>query len=301
MITGVRKAGEITSTPQRTKTHKVNNEEDELMEAENKSDSEMIKEMWSMMKSMKTKTEQACESAEKATQAAEKAATEVQEVKESITGISLNIKEFQDKDKSFEKDMAEVKARLGLGSGQASTKTMENMYSETCRELEVIAGGLEEPEDEDSIIKQVQTVLDGMGMQGKYVDVELFGDPAKVAKIKFRSEAGKIGFYKKANTLDTKWSVGRNMWFKDNDTLEKRAIDKELGRIKYELTETKKVPTKDVKIWWKRESKDIEVKGVKVAWVTANKTAIEKTGMALEVKEQVEQCMKEWKEKRNME
>jgi len=95
MITGVRKAGEITSTPQRTKTHKVNNEEDELMEAENKSDSEMIKEMWSMMKSMKTKTEQACESAEKATQAAEKAATEAQEVKESITGISLNIKELR--------------------------------------------------------------------------------------------------------------------------------------------------------------------------------------------------------------
>ena len=66
------------------------------------------------------------------------------------------------------------------------------------------------------------------------------------------------------------------MWFKDNESLEKRALDKKMGRVKYELIETKGFKPSDVKMWWKRNTKDIEVKGAKVAWASNDGASVEK-------------------------
>ncbi len=62
MIPGIRKAGEtnVTSTPHRGKTHKGRGEEEsQAMQEDDKSDSEMITEMRSMMEKMEVKTNQA--------------------------------------------------------------------------------------------------------------------------------------------------------------------------------------------------------------------------------------------------
>ena len=98
--------------------------------------------------------------------------------------------------------------------------------------------------------------------------------------------------------LETEWNYGEEVWFKNNDPIVKRALDKELGRIKYHLIETKGCKP-DVKIFWKRRSKDIEVKGNKVACVSDANVLFEKSGLATEIKDLVDAEMKEWKEKRN--
>jgi len=208
--------------------------------------------------------------------------------------------QLREKHTVFEKEMSDVKARLGVGGSRAPTNAWANKI-DIDTETQVIFGGLETGEDENAVIAQIKAVLDGMGMQEKYANIKTNDDPAKIGIVQFRSKASKLGFYKKANTIQATWNCGETMWWKNNDTIEKRLLDAELGFIKYHLIETKGFSPSDVKILWKKPSKPIEVKESKVAWISNDNSFIEKTGVASEIKELVENSMKEWKNKRNIE
>ena len=165
------------------------------------------------------------------------------------------------------------------------------------RELQVIVEGLKEPQDEQEVIKQVQTVVDGLGGNGKYVKISTSADPSKIGVIHFRSIASKIEILRKCNGNETKWTNGDAMRFKCNDNIEKRIADKTLGLIKYHIHESKKVALSDI-IKWKKNA--VECKGKKVAWIKETGETDDDSDMN-DIAPLVNEDIKKWKDKRGLE
>ena len=288
------------STPQ--PKHPKKDDQDEYHEAEDFSDDitekEMIKQMWNMMKEMKKDTSQVKLETRLATEAAESANIGVKEVKQTMKGIQETVKKLQEKDTAIDKDISEMKAAIANKTKTHEVMKNNNPEEEVCRELQVIIKGLTEPQDEDLVLKQVNEVIESLGARGKCSTPFVFTDPSRIGVIQFRTVAAKIGFFKKANGSEKKWSNGEDMRFTSNDTIEKRTTDKELGLIKYQLTTVGGLNQKEVKIKWKKET--IEVKGKCVAWVSQDRT-IGYAEEAETVKATVKQLLKEWKSKRSIE
>ena len=165
------------------------------------------------------------------------------------------------------------------------------------RELQVIVEGLKDPQDEDKVIEQVKTVLDGLECNHKYDRVWTYADPSKIGVVQFKSMASKIGFLRRVNNIETKWKNGDDMRFKSNDTIEKRIVDKTMGFIKYHLRETGKHPLKSIIIKWKKNI--VEVNGKEAARVNETGDVVYETGFT-DIKDAVASAIGEWKERRGL-
>jgi len=223
----------------------------------------------------------------------------------SLHVVNSTIKQMQDKDSSIEADIKEIKDMLSNTSHPTwptpAGRGGQNGAEQGLRELQVIATGLKEAIDEEDAISQVTKIVQEIGAGNKHTRVFTFTDPSKIGVVEFKSIAAKIGFLKKANTLQTEWTNGDNMHFKCNDTLAKQLVDKELGQIKSHLHTKKGYSLSDIKIKWKRQT--VEVKGSpwkKVAWTEAD-GKIKYADEALGIKEEVKAFMQAWKEKRGIE
>ena len=71
-------------------------------------------------------------------------------------------------------------------------------------EVQAIAKGLKEYQDEDDVIKQVRDTGKQLGAEDNVEQVFVFSDPSGAGVIEFKSTASKIGFLKKARLSDTK-------------------------------------------------------------------------------------------------
>ena len=132
------------------------------------------------------------------------------------------------------------------------------------RDSQVIFGGPKDDKEDENVIKQVNKILSHFGVQDKSENVFTYEDPAKVCVVQFKTPRAKIGFFKKAKDGDMKWDSGERMWWKNNDDIAKRIVDKTLGQIKFHLVE-KGTPINDVKIKWKQQT--VKIKDVQVAEV----------------------------------
>ena len=146
----------------------------------------------------------------------------------SASDVKATVKQMQDKDSSMEKDIKEIKDMLSKTNNPTwptlANKSGESGAERGLRELQVIAIGLKESIDEDDVIKQVKSVVDGLGVGSKYTDIFTFKDLSSIGIVEFKSLASKIGFLKKANTMQTKWTNGDHMHFKCNDDLVDRVV-----------------------------------------------------------------------------
>ena len=128
---------------------------------------------------------------------------------------------------------------------------------------QVIVGGFDEDSDADEVIKQIQMFLEANDLKKKIVNVSVFSDPCNIGFIQFETTSAKFGFMKKISKLSKNLESGRRVWFTCNKTLEGRARDKLLGKLKHQLVTSKNVQIQDVKIVWKTGV--VKVKGEKVA------------------------------------
>ena len=299
MIAGIRKAAGKTGLTPEPKQARQDEFEDAMGSnvEEEPSEKDMIKEMWSMMKDIKRDVSQAKTEARLASAAAESANVGVKEVKLKMTNIEATVKSLQDKDEKIEKEMKDMKASFMAKHKVHETGTPDKQGSDEDgeRDLQVIVEGLIEAQDESDVIDQVKAVVDGLGASSKYTNIKTFADPSKIGVVQFKSIASKIGFLRKANCSDIKWTNGKEMRFKTNDTVQKRTSDKTLGMIKYHLHETKGIALKEICIKWKENC--VEVKKKSVAWLGQDGAFMYEESIN-EIKEHVSISMEEWKEKR---
>ncbi|CAK0888775.1 unnamed protein product [Prorocentrum cordatum] len=258
----------------------------------------MVK-MMRMMKSMSKDMKDARKDSEEAKAIALQAKLAAQMAEQAVEGVKTTVKQTSDEMKAIKKDVEQMKVGPGMFAKAGITRIAEATQSivRDLRELQVIATGLKDPEDEEEVIKQVKDMVDGLGMGNKYTSIGVFTDPSKIGVVNFKSIASKIGFLKKANISSTQWGNGETMRFKANDTIEKRTVDKELGMIKCYLHEKHDHALEDIVIKW--HARVVELKGVKVAWEEDAK-GIVYGGAGLAVKASVTGYMKAWREKRNL-
>ena len=130
----------------------------------------------------------------------------------------------------------------------------------------------------------------------KYVvEVGTFTDPASIGVITFSSVAAKNGFWRKIRNHGVTLSNDHMLKFESNESFEVRTRNQALNQIKYQMIETLKYDAKDIKIL--RKTGEIKLKSETVAEVKTNASMIftEKTR---NIKESVENHMKEWTENR---
>ena len=222
--------------------------------------------------------------AQTAVQTAEMALSSTNQMKQMV-------QQLQTKDTEFEKDIADIKEQLCK-----STTTKPEPFGS--RELQVIVGGLKETQDENDIIDQVKKVVDGMGANGKYERIGTFVDPSKIGVVQFKSVASKIGFLRRTNSMETKWTNGENMRFKNNEPIEKQIADKKLVFVKYYLHETKGHTLGNINIKWKKNT--VELEGKRVAWMTET-GELQYDESVMNIKTVVDASMSEWLAKRGLE
>ena len=212
---------------------------------------------------------------------------------DSVNAIKTNINQLHNKDISLEREITAIKQLLTT----PSTNTQPSGSPFGDREVQVIVEGLKDTQDEDEIIKQVQTVVDGLGGNGKYIKIGTFSDPSRVGVVQFRSVAAKIGFLRRSNLSETKWTNGETMRFKSNDTIEKRTTDKTLGMIKYHLHNKKGYELKDINIKWRNNV--VEYRGKEMAWVT-EAGEVKFDSSITDIDELVTASINDWKDKRGL-
>ncbi|CAK0864118.1 unnamed protein product, partial [Prorocentrum cordatum] len=121
--------------------------------------------------------------------------------------------------------------------------------------------------------------------------VYTFLDPSKVGVITFKRETMKNGFLKNMRTRKVQWTCKENMWFTNNNTYEKRVIDKTLGQVKH-LLMNKGYDQKLIRIDWNKEV--VKFKGNVIVEVKeeGHLTTYSEGNL---VKEEVDSFMQKWK------
>ena len=127
------------------------------------------------------------------------------------------------------------------------------------------------------------------------VEVSTFTDPASIGVITFSSAAAKNGFWRKIRDHGVKLSNDRILKFESNGSFEVRTRNQALTQIKFQMVQMLKYDAKDVKIL--RKTGEVKLKSEKVAEVKADATMVF-TDTTKDIKETVENHMKEWIDKR---
>ena len=238
MITGVRKADGATGVSPDEKKHRGI--------TEGLSQEDNIDKMFEMMMNVTRDMSQTKLMAQTAQQTADMAM-------ETVTGMRNDIKNLQIKDDTLMNEMKEIKRVLTDPKQTARGSAIATGdQSDEDRQLQVIFKGLGEEIDEEKILLDIQNIIKALKFEDKCDKPFTFSDPSRIGIVKFKSVGAKVGFFRKFNQVDAKWSVGSNMEVTSNDTKEKRAIDTELGLIKHVLGKPDGKNMVDVKIKWKK-------------------------------------------------
>ncbi|CAK0848633.1 unnamed protein product, partial [Prorocentrum cordatum] len=253
----------------------------------------MMKGMRKDMKCIKKETEEKMASIQQtveiASDTAGKAMAECKKVQSEVKGVKDHITKF-------ERDLRELRTTVQNRSDTIPATDNLQTIEKGIRELQVIAAGLQEAQDEEDIIEQVTKRVVDLGAGSKHTDIFVYTDPSKIGVIQFKSIAAKIGFLKKASNTTTKWDNGSDMRFKSNDILAKRTIDKEMGKVKSLLhNEGQGYKLEDMKIKWKERV--VELKGQKT-WKKEGGEGLQYEGEGKTVEEAVKSFMTAWKSKR---
>ena len=133
-------------------------------------------------------------------------------------------------------------------------------------------------------------------MTNKISDIKTFSDPAKIGIVEFKTNAAKVGLYKKMKGTVVEWETGETMWWTNNDTIEQRIKNKTLGQVKNKLIQAGH-EIKTVRIDWAKS--EVKIKGVWVAKVGED-GSMQTRNEADSIQKDVEAAMQEWKDKRNI-
>ncbi len=247
------------------------------------------KEMGEIKETMQTATDDA-KSAKQAALEAKVAIAAVEEEMEHMKKVAV-------KKEQITEVVREVMRKEVGATMNGSKPAGNNEGQDENRNSQIIIGGLEEEQHEDKILDQVNKFIASIRMESRVEKVCTFSDPSKIAMVQFKSKASKIGFYKKMKGSTGEWDNGDAMWWKNNDTVEKRVFDKTLGLIKHHL-HNRGHSLKDIKIIWPKG--EIKLKDEVVAKVTGD-FQIEAGSEAESIKAEVERNIAAWKEKRGIE
>ena len=219
----------------------------------------------------------------------------------SITGLATTTSELKtaiETEKSQrESEVNELRAKI-----ESVEKRMDNFKppgiggdedDETARQI--IARGFDRDTDAADIIKTLENFLASNERQKYVVEVSTFSDPASIGVITFSSAAAKNGFWRKIRDHGVKLSNDRMLKFESNESFEVRTRNQALNQIKFQMVQMLKYDAKDVKIL--RRTGEVKLKSEKVAEVKADATVVF-TDATKDIKETVENHMKEWIDKR---
>ena len=130
-------------------------------------------------------------------------------------------------DKALKEKVQKIEAAFNeINPKSASQKRQQD------KDAQVIFGGLKVDTNEEDVTKQVKTVISSVGLEDKIDDMFTFEDPSKVCVVQFKTPRAKIGFYKKVRHVQKVWGSGEEMWWKNNDSMAKKIVDKNLCQIK---------------------------------------------------------------------
>ena len=219
----------------------------------------------------------------------------------SITGLATTTSELKtaiETEKSQrESEVNELRAKI-----ESVEKRMDNFKppgiggdedDETARQI--IARGFDRDTDAADIIKTLENFLASNERNKYVVEVSTFTDPASIGVITFSSAAAKNGFWRKIRDHGVKLSNDRMLKFESNESFEVRTRNQALTQIKFQMVQMLKYDAKDVKIL--RRTGEVKLKSEKVAEVKADATVVF-TDATKDIKETVENHMKEWIDKR---
>ena len=219
----------------------------------------------------------------------------------SITGLATTTSELKtaiETEKSQrESEVNELRAKI-----ESVEKRMDNFKppgiggdedDETARQI--IARGFDRDTDAADIIKTLENFLASNERQKYVVEVSTFSDPASIGVITFSSAAAKNGFWRKIRDHGVKLSNDRMLKFESNESFEVRTRNQALNQIKFQMVQMLKYDANDVKIL--RRTGEVKLKSEKVAEVKADATMVF-TDTTKDIKETVENHMKEWIDKR---
>ena len=219
----------------------------------------------------------------------------------SITGLATTTSELKtaiETEKSQrESEVNELRAKI-----ESVEKRMDNFKppgiggdedDETARQI--IARGFDRDTDAADIIKTLENFLASNERNKYVVEVSTFTDPASIGVITFSSAAAKNGFWRKIRDHGVKLSNDRMLKFESNESFEVRTRNQALTQIKFQMVQMLKYDAKDVKIL--RKTGEVKLKSEKVAEVKADATMVF-TDTTKDIKETVENHMKEWIDKR---
>ncbi|CAK0856976.1 unnamed protein product, partial [Prorocentrum cordatum] len=169
----------------------------------------------------------------------------------TVKNMKITIEELRKKDAAFETEVENMTTTMKQFKPNAATyNSSEAGGDPEVRELQAIAKGLGKEVDQDVIIELLQAIVKQVGLEQTCTDVTTFAYPSAVGVLQFKSIASKIGFLKNARSMKEKWYNDKPIIFKCNDSIEKRAVDRELGHIKYRLIEDKDIARHLITIEW---------------------------------------------------
>jgi hypothetical protein len=214
------------------------------------------------------------------------------DLKQTVAKLDVSINTEKE---TREKEIAEINSRLDTMQSVKETRTSTSKFNddqdENWRDFQVIAGGFDEDTGSSVIEETINEFLKLVDLTKKAKKVFTFSEQAQVGIIEFETIAAKISFYKKIKDMDKSIMEGKELWFNDNRTFERRARDKALGQLKHMLITKAGHKVEDVKIKWKFGK--VEIKHKKVATVHDGGD-FELAGEAENVKEHVVGAMRAW-------
>ena len=145
-------------------------------------------------------------------------------------------------------------------------------------------------------MKQLQKILTDLKLDNTVEEYKTTTDPATNGIVQCKTTAAKINFYREAKEVEAYWENEKRMWWKNNDSIEKRVRDKTLGMIKHKMA-SKEIDMDNIKILWTRG--DVRVNSKTIARLSADgKPTFMDIGKTIEA--EVTEAMEEWKANRDI-
>ena len=94
-----------------------------------------------------------------------------------VKGMEKNINKLEQSEDKFVQHLKNFERPYIPPKAQANSN--EQAMEKEIWELQVIATGLKEAQDEEDILRQVKTVINGLGAKGNYTDMFVCTDPFK--------------------------------------------------------------------------------------------------------------------------
>ncbi|CAK0905833.1 unnamed protein product [Prorocentrum cordatum] len=238
--------------------------------------------MFDMMANMQERMNEMKETAQIASDTAGRALAEVVNVQSDVERVKADMK-------SLRAELPQLVQGIVAGAPPPTTPAQDDnikAISRGIRELQVIAKGLKEDQDEDAVIKQVRDTVKQLGAEAKVEQGFVFSDPSGVGAIEFKTIASKIGFLKKQGFLISSELMATTCISRTATACRNEPSTKHLRQVKHQFQETSH-DLKSMKIKWGEDL--VKLAGDTVAWYEGSEMKYK--GKGLKVKAGVEEYM----------